>query len=325
MREVVRLASIVMMGAGGVGSYYGALLARAGHEVTLVARGEHLEALRRQGHVRVREAGGEVWEVPVRAVGRPEGPPPDLAVVTVKSHQTLQAARDLAPALGPGTLVLSLQNGVENVTRLISALGRDDVLGGQCFVGLRVNDPGTVDHQAEGRVSLGDPAGGVTDRARAVFAIVDGAWNVTLSADIVRDQWDKLLWNVGFNAMCAVTGCTSGESLATPESAALVREAMGELVAVANASGVPLTDDDADRMAAFNPQLRDYRPSTAQDIAAGKAVERDAICGFVARQGAELGIDVPVNRVLDGMLALQQDRATGAIDARLRALDAAAG
>jgi len=314
-----------MMGAGGVGSYYGALLARAGHEVTLVARGEHLRAMRDQGHVRVREAGGEVWQVPVRAVARPEGPPPDLAVVTVKSHQTLQAARDLAPGLGPSSAVLSLQNGVENVTRLSGALGRDDVLGGQCFVGLRVNTPGTVDHQAEGRVSLGDPRGGVTDLARRVFELVAGAWDVTISADIVRDQWDKLLWNVGFNAMCAVTGCTHGESVANPESGALVREAMRELVAVANARGVPLTGADVDRMAAFNPQLRDYRPSTAQDIAAGKAVERDAICGFVARQGAELGIGVPVNRVLDGLLALQEDRATGAIEARLRALDATAG
>lgn len=189
------------MGAGAVGSYYGALLARDGHEVTLVARGAHLDALRSRGAVVVREADGSAWEAPVLARDAPAPPPPDLAIVTTKSHHTLPAARALAGALAPSTPVLSLQNGVENVARLASVLGAERVLGGIAFVGLRVDEPGTVEHEAEGWVRMGDPAGPTEVGARA-FALLEPSWAVALSEDIVRDQWHKLLWNVGFNAIC---------------------------------------------------------------------------------------------------------------------------
>jgi 2-dehydropantoate 2-reductase len=299
----------VVVGAGAVGSYYGALLARDGHEVALVARGSHLDALRGRGVVAVREADGSTWEAPVRALERPDGTP-DLAIVATKSHHTLAAATALAPVIGPGTAVLSLQNGVENVARIGSVVGAERVLGGIAFVGLRVDEPGLVDHEAEGWVRMGDPAG-PTARARAVHALLAPSWDVTLSDRIVRDQWHKLLWNVGFNALCAVTGATCGQVWAVPEAAALVRRAMEEVVAVAARRGIELTEADVDEMAAFNPELRDYRPSTARDLERGKPVERDALCGFVLREGAALGLPTPVNGVLDGLLALQEARATG--------------
>lgn len=298
------------MGAGAVGTYYGALLARDGHELTLVARGAHLDALRRRGAAIVREADGARWEVPVRAIGHPEGRSPDLAIVTTKSHHTRAAADALAGVLAPGTPVLSLQNGVENVPRLAGRLGGGRVLGGIAFVGLRVEEPGVVDHEAEGWVKLGDPAG-LTDLARRVHALVAPSWDVTLSADIVHDQWHKLLWNAGFNAICAVTGATAGQALATPASEALVRGAMWEVVAVAAAHGVSLGADDVEQMAAPNDALRDYHPSTARDLAAGKPLERDALCGFLAREGAARGVHVPVNAVLDGLLTLRENISPG--------------
>lgn len=307
-------SSVLVVGAGAVGSYYGALLARDGHEVTLVARGSHLDALRERGSIEVAEPDGSVWSAPVRAAATPRGaggPPPDLAMLTVKSHDTLPAARALAPALGPRTLVLSLQNGVDNVPRAESVLGEGRLLAGIAFVGLWVEAPGRVRHQAEGWVRVGDPAGGPTPRARALERLLGESWDVALSEDIVRDQWHKLLWNVGFNALCAVTGATAGEALATPETALLVREAMHEAVDVARGQGVGLTAEDVDEMAAPNPELRDYRPSTARDLDAGKRLEREALAGFVVREGARLGVATPVNRVLDALLALQGDRAPG--------------
>jgi 2-dehydropantoate 2-reductase len=296
------------MGAGAVGTYYGALLARAGHEVSLVARGAHLDALRAAGRAVVREADGTRWDVPVRATERPEGPAPDLAIVTTKSHHTLAAAAALAPITGPGTTVLSLQNGVENVGRLATVFGAERVLGAIAFVGLRVEEPGIVDHEAEGWVKMGDPAG-LTERATRIHGLLAPAWDVALSARIVHDQWHKLLWNAGFNAICAVTGATAGEALATPGSEALVRAAMWEVVAVGARHGVTLGGEDVDEMAAPNLELRDYRPSTARDLDAGKPLERDALCGFLAREGQALGVPTPVNRVLDGLLALQEARA----------------
>ena len=296
------------MGAGAVGSYYGALLARDGHDVTLVARGAHLDALRQAGLIVVREADGTRWEAPVRARAEPAGPAPDLIIVTTKSHHTLAAARAIAPIVSGATTVLSLQNGVENVARIRTVVPADRVLGGIAFVGLSVTEPGSVDHQAEGRVDIGDPAG-LTERARRVHALLAPSWDVTLSAQIVRDLWFKLLWNAGFNAICAVTGATAGEALATPDSEALVREAMWEVVAVAARHGVTLTPADVDEMAGDKPELRDYHPSTARDLEAGKPLERDALCGFLAREGAALRVPTPVNRILDGLLALQEDRA----------------
>jgi 2-dehydropantoate 2-reductase len=295
------------MGAGAVGSYYGALLARDGHEVTLVARGAHLEALRRREAVVVREADGRRWEAPVAARDRPGRGAADLAIVTTKSHDTLAAARALGDGLSTVTPVLSLQNGIENVGRLASALGDERVLGGVAFVGVRIEEPGVVDHQAEGLVRIGHPRG--PDRARAAHEVLAGSWDVVLSDDIVHDQWHKLLWNAGFNAICAVTGATAGEALAVPDSERLVRAAMREVVAVAAANGVVLTEADVDEMARPNEVLRDYRPSTARDLDAGKRLERDALCGFLAREGARLGVPAPVNAVLDALLALQEARA----------------
>jgi 2-dehydropantoate 2-reductase len=294
------------MGAGAVGSYYGALLARGGHEVTLVARGPHLDALRGRGSVIVREADGRRWEAPVTGAGHPPPGPFDLAIVTTKSHDTLAAAHALRDALPEGAPVLSLQNGLENVGRLASVLGRRRALGAVAFVGVRIDEPGVVDHQAEGAVRMGHPDGG---DARGAFAIVTGSWDAVLSPDIVRDQWHKLLWNAGFNAICAITGATAGEALATPASEGLVRAAMEEVVAVAAAHGVALTAADVDEMAAPNDALRDYRPSTARDLDSGKRLERDALCGFLAREGERLSVPTPVNAVLDGLLALQEDRA----------------
>ena len=293
------------MGAGAVGSYYGSLLARDGHDVTLVARGPHLEALRATGRVEVREADGSRWEAPVSALAEPEGPAPDLIIVTTKSHHTLAAARAVAPIVAGTTTVLSLQNGVENVERIAGVVPADRVLGGIAFVGLNVAEPGSVNHEAEGHVDIGDPAG-LTERARAVHALLAPSWDVSLSERIVHDQWVKLLWNAGFNAICAVTGATAGEALATPGSEALVREAMWEVVAIAARHGVTLTAEEVDDMAIDKPQLRDYHPSTARDLEAGKPLERDALCGFVAREGAALGVPTPVNRVLDGLLSLRE-------------------
>lgn len=295
------------MGAGAVGTYYGALLGRLGHDLTLVARGDHLAEMRRSGTAIVREADGSRWSVPVRALEAPEGPLPDLAIVTTKSHHTRAAAEALAPVLGPDTPVLSLQNGVENTARLAELLGAHRVLGGLAFVGLAVAEPGLVDHEAEGWVRMGDPAG-ATHLARSVFDLLAPAWDIALSEHIVHDQWHKLLWNAGFNAICAVTGATAGEALGTPGSESLVREAMWEVVAVAARHGVLLTAEDVDGMAGPKPTLRDYHPSTSRDLRAGRRLERDALCGFLAREGTALGVPVPVNRVLDGLLALQEDR-----------------
>ncbi len=288
-----------------MGSYYGALLARAGHDVLLICRGAHLEAITSSGRLTIAESGGILWHQALTAAATPRAPAPDLALITTKSHDTLGAAAALAPVIDDHTIVLSLQNGVENVPRAESILGTGRVLAGQAFVGVWIEDPGVVVHGAEGRVSIGDPLGGLTERARRAHVLVAGGWDVSLAEDIIFDQWKKLLWNAGFNALCAITGCTAGEALAEPSGAATVRAAMHEVVSIAEHHGIFLSDEDVEEMAADNPQLRDYRPSTARDLDAGKVVESDALCGFLSREGTRLGVPTPVNDVLDALLSLR--------------------
>lgn len=303
------------MGAGAVGSYYGALLARAGHDTTLVARGAHLEALRAARAVAVREPDGTTWTTPVTAAASPPPGPWDLVLVTTKSPDTAAAAHALDPVVGPGTIVMSLQNGVENTERIRQALPATTFVAGLVFVGLQVTSPGTVDHHGEGRVTIGDPDGQAPDAPGRVARIVDAAWELTVSDDIVRAQWTKLLWNIGFNTICAVTGATAGEVAATPAAAALATDAVAEARAIALARDVRIPDEDVAAILAYRPAMRTFLPSTAQDIAAGKDPERDILTAFVVREGHRLGIPTPVNAVLDALLVLQADRATGRIAA----------
>jgi len=265
------------MGAGAVGSYYGALLARDDHEITLVTRGPHLDAVRARGAVAVREPDGTEWTVPVTASATPTRSVCDLVIVTTKSQHTLQAARALAPVLAPGTPVVSLQNGVDNVTRPQAALPDAAAVAGLVFVGLAISRPGTVDHHGEGHATIGDAAGPPTAAVDRVAAIAAGSWDLEISCSIVRAQWIKLLWNVGFNTLCAVTGASAGEALATPESPALVAHAVAEAVAVAAAHRIAIPDGRLAGMTAYLPAMRTFQPSTAQDIAAGKDPERGAL------------------------------------------------
>ena len=276
-------------GGSGRDSYYGALLARDGHDVTLVARGAApRRAARPAGLIVVREADGTRWEAPVRALAEPAGPAPDLVIVTTKSHHTLAAARAIAPVVGPTARRCSRCRTASRTSDAHRAVGARRRAGAR---GHRLRRPprGRARHRGpRGRGAGEDRRPGRPHRARDAGSTRCSRrrGTSTLSDRIVHDQWLKLLWNAGFNAICAVTGATAGEALATPGSEALVREAMWEVVAVAARHGVTLDAEDVDEMAATKPELRDYHPSTARDLEAGKPLERDALCGFLAREGA---------------------------------------
>jgi len=275
----------------------------------MVTRGPHLEALRRTGRILVRESDGGVWSAPVACADAPlDDPDVELVVVTVKSHDTSTVAQLLGRgrAIPPNAIVLSLQNGVENVGRLAAALGHWRVLGATAFVGLWRERPGEVVHGAEGLVTIGHPTDPDAPALAAVTALVGGSWRLERTSDLDHALWHKLLWNVGFNPLCAATGASAGSLLARPEHARLVRAAMEEAQAVAGARGVMISDADVEDMARDRPSFLGYLPSTARDALAGRRLERDALCGFVAREGARLGIPTPVNAALDAVLALQE-------------------
>lgn len=297
---------VLVMGTGALGAYYGGRLAQAGTDVVFVARGATLEALRREG-VRIESAAGAERIAPVRAVATPAAAGPcGVVLVCVKSYDTDAAAAALRPVVGPETIVLSLQNGLDNEERLAAALALPPLLGGMTHIGAELTAPGVVRLDSGGRIFFGELDGRPSARVARLQALFAAAGiDHRASPRIAVLLWDKLAWNAAFNAATAVTRRTVGALLADDDGRALVRAAMLEVVAVAQASGVPLEAarvDDALRHSAA--ELAPLRTSMLQDRERGRRLEYDALNGAVLRAADRHGVPAPVNRVLHALLAV---------------------
>jgi 2-dehydropantoate 2-reductase len=287
------------MGAGALGGYYGALLARAGHDVTLVARGPHLAALR-AGGLRLRSAAHGDVTVAVPATDRPEEVGEvDLVLVGVKAYDLDAAAQQLRPLVGPATAVLPVQNGVDATERLARAVGATAVLSGAAVVAVVREAPGIVRHDGGGRLVLGEPGGGTSPRTACLLEALRGAG---IAAEVPPDVrvalWEKFAAVCANGGVTALTRLPAGPVLACPETRALFRATVAEVVAVGRAAGVPLPDPDdyADGVVAT---LERYPPWTKSsmlvDLEAGRRLELEAITGAAVRRGAAAGVPTPAN------------------------------
>jgi 2-dehydropantoate 2-reductase len=296
--------TIAVFGAGGVGSFFGGLLARAGADVRFIARGAQLEALRRDGiHIDSTSLGAlHVANVRVTDDTRDVGAV-DLVLVAVKAQQTAGILDALAALVRPATTIVTLQNGVESDEVVAARFGRARVLPAVVYVGATVDRPGHVSHVAAGTIAVGTPAG--ADRAR-VDAVRDllatTGMPVRIADDIQHDRWRKLLWNAGFNTVSAVTGRDPAVLLRVPESRALLLHVMREVVAVARAQGIALTDADADEQIVWTERAGAIRTSTTVDRERGREMEVDALIGVVVRRGAQFGVPTPRSAALLGLL-----------------------
>lgn len=294
---------VLVMGAGAVGAYFGGLLARAGLDPILVARGPHLEAMREEG-LRVRSPLGD-FHVPAKAVGDPrQAAGADLVLFCVKSYDTEAAAGALAPALGERTAVLSLQNGVENEVVLARVLGAGRVLPGVAYVSAAVEAPGVVRHMAEGSIAFGEPDGASSDRAAAMEEVFARAGiRATCSDNIWGLKWAKLAWNGTFNSLNALVGGTLDRVGTDEVLMQVAARAMREVAAVAAAAGVRFPDGAIARGLAWTRQGHPIRTSTLQDLEAGRRLEMDALTGTVVRRAAGLGVPIPTVATLHALLA----------------------
>jgi 2-dehydropantoate 2-reductase len=312
-RPIVPLVpcTLAVQGAGAVGCYFGAKLARAGVGVTLIGRPLHVEAIERDG-VRVLQDGGE-WGVHVNASTDPSAVrTADVVLVTVKSPDTAEAARALAPHLRADARIVSLQNGVDNAARIAAVLPQP-VYAAAVYVGAYMDGPGRVQHTGRGDLVLGAPRT-IAARAdaagdlRALAAMFETAGvRCPIVPDIEAELWTKLTLNCAFNAVSALGGARYGGMAALPEVRAVMEDAVREAVAVARADGVEL---DAGELVAATWKLAGalagQYSSTAQDLARGKPTEIDALNGFVAERGAAHGIATPVNRTLHALVRLRE-------------------
>ena len=292
---------IAVVGAGGVGGYYGALLHRGGHDVTFLARGRHLEAMQTAG-LRIESTLGAPLVLPVRACRAPaDTGPVDLVLFTVKSYDSAEAAASLDPLLAPGTAVLTLQNGVENVEVLAAAVGRRRVLGGLCQIFCHIAAPGVIRHTGgPRRVVLGELDGGVTARAEAVHAAFAATGvPVEVSRQILVDMWEKYLFISAQGGMTALTRMPVGVLRSIPATFEMYLQVAGEVAAVGRAHGVPIPPGERERVQAFAEALQaDAYSSLYHDLMAGRRMELDALSGAIIRLGERYGVATPNARAI---------------------------
>jgi 2-dehydropantoate 2-reductase len=286
---------IVVMGSGGVGGYFGAKLLRGGEQVTMVARGPHLEAMRRTGLTIRSTVEGDCVVRPA-AVERLEGVArADAVIFCVKSFDTEDAAGRLWSILGPDTPVLSLQNGVDNEDKIDGALGVGRALGGVAQVFATIESPGVIRHHAAGRIIFGEMDGRVSERAerlREAFARAEVP--VELSENIRRALWEKYILICAVAGTTALTRETLGVIRDTPPTWQLFRTIVAEVTTVARAAGVDVPDDAVDQTMKFAQGIAPgSRASLAQDLLQGRRLELEALHGHASRLGERLGVPTP--------------------------------
>lgn len=303
---------IAIVGSGGVGGYFGGLLARAGHDVTFVARGLHLKALRDKG-LKVRSVHGD-FDIPhVFATDDPlEIGQTDLTICTVKTYDIGIIADTMRPLIGPQTALLPLQNGVETPDHLAQHFG-SAVLGGAVWVVSAVVEPGVIHQQSEfRRIVFGELDGRDTPRLHTIQeALVNCGAMAEISSDIRKVLWTKLLFIASFSGISSVTRAPAGPIMACAESRSLLEQAMREVEAVAHAQGIHLDRDVVQKNMTFCDNMTpDTTSSMQRAVIAGRRLEHDAINGAIVRAGKETGIPTPIHeffwtclKVVDSMMA----------------------
>ena len=308
---------IVVAGAGAVGGYIGARLAKAGADVVLFARGPHLEAMQARG-LRVTSAEGD-FEVRPQVTG-------DLATIGtadvvflgVKAHGLTALAPTLAPLLGPDTVVVSTQNGVpwwyfqnyggeldglhlERVDPggvIASSIEPRRVVGSLAYFATDIAEPGVIHHTEGNRISFGEPDGSKSERAKAIAeALIAAGFRCPVTARFRHEIWVKLLGNVAFNPISALTGGTLEELARHPDTSKVVREIMAETEAVAGKLGIEMPISIDQRMAGAE-KVGAHKTSMLQDLEAGRPLELEAVVGAVVELGERLGVPMPSTRAV---------------------------
>ncbi len=303
------LSSIAVVGAGALGSLFGGMLARAGHKVTLIGRGAHVDAINRDGLLL--QGLDSEHRIPVLATTdisavRDAG----LVLFCVKSLDTETAAAAMAPHLSREAVILSLQNGVDNPERIGRHTG-NEVIPVLVYAGANSPAPGSVRHTGGGNIVIGRLAkfrGGAgpgpwpLDSIAAIFA--GAGVSVKVSDDIEADLWVKLLMNCAYNAVSALGRSHYSRMVATSEVNRLMRDAADEVAKVAKAKGIRLPDDVVETAMKLADTMPQTMSSTAQDIAKGRPTEIAHLNGYVVREGEALGVATPVNRALNALIRL---------------------
>jgi 2-dehydropantoate 2-reductase len=296
------MMKVAVVGAGAVGCYYGGMLARAGHDVTLIGRPQHVEAIERQG-LRLET---QTFDERIRVSASSEGSAvqsAQLVLLCVKSTDTESAAAAIKPHLAPDALVLSLQNGVENADRLRAILPQD-VLAAVVYIGTEMAGPGHVKHHGRGEL--------IIERSRAsdelAQALIAAGVPTDISDNVRGALWAKLILNCAYNALSAITQLPYGRLVKGAGITAVMRDVVDECLAVAKADDVTIPGDVDAAIRKIAETVPGQYSSTAQDLARGKPSEIDHLNGVIVRRGEALGVATPVNRLLHAIVKLLESK-----------------
>jgi 2-dehydropantoate 2-reductase len=289
---------VTVMGSGGTGGYFGGLLARAGEDVTFVARGAHLEAIQAKGlTVRSRLVGD--FTVPARASDDPSaGGAADLVLFCVKAYDTENAAERLRPAVGPDTVILPVQNGIDSAERIGRVVGPSHVIGGTAGVSSVLEAPGIIDHRGgPDTIRLGKLDGPPSARVQRIAeTLLRAGIKAQVRSDIRVALWEKFVLICGLSGLTALTRLTIGAVLACAETRTLYRQTMDETAAVGRAEGVALPEGTVETaLRQFETANPTVRGSLYYDLDAGRRLEIETLNGTVVRLGRERGVPTPAN------------------------------
>lgn len=300
---------IAVMGSGGVGGYFGARLTAAGHDVSFIARGAHLEALKSSG-LHIRSQAGDLDLHPVTATDRPaELNPADAVIFAVKLNHTETAADACRPLLKEGTAVFTFQNGIDSAERIGAVLGHGHVVPGVAYIAAVIEEPGLIRHTGTmARLIFGESDGRKSDRVDAFrSACVNAGLAAEATTDIREAIWQKFIRLAPFSAMTALTRHPIGPIRENPETRLLLVNAIEEAIAVADGEGLVLADTSTESILRWIDGMPgEMTSSMSGDLARGKPLELDWLSGAVRRLGDKFGLDTPVHSFVCAALALHK-------------------
>ncbi|MFB0520117.1 MAG: ketopantoate reductase family protein [Desulfatiglandales bacterium] len=287
---------IAVMGSGAVGGYYGGLLARTGQDVTFIARGAHLAALRKNG-LEVKSVHGDFTIAPVQVTDSPaELGLVGLVMVCVKTPDTDEASQAMKPMVGPDTTVMSLQNGIDAADRIGAVVGMKNIVGGATWLSSTIEAPGMIRQISQfRRIVLGELDGRITPRVEAVFEVLKGTGaTVELSDNILKVLWTKFVFIASISGVGSLTRLAIGDYRSVPETRALLVGLMREVDALASASGIRLDADVIEQtLALIDNAAPNIKPSMQRDVEASRRSELDSMIGVIQRKGRELSVSTP--------------------------------
>jgi 2-dehydropantoate 2-reductase len=285
------------MGTGGMGGYYGGLLAKQGQDVTFIARGAHLQAIQKNG-LQVKSIHGDFTVSPAKASDDPSRvASPDLILFCTKTYSTDEAAQAIKPIVESGTTILSLQNGIDAAERIGKVVGMEHMLAGATWISSAVETPGAIKQVSDfRRVVLGELDGHLTPRAQAVYdAFKATGITVELSTDILKVLWTKFVFIAAASSFGSLTRLPMGDYRAVPETRALMLSLMREVAALARACGIALEADVVERSLAFIDNAAPHLKASMQlDVEAGRRTEIESMIGVIGHKGRYRGVPTPV-------------------------------